>query len=131
MNINKEKLSLKFKEGDLDFVFRNVLEISGFIISNNFKIYDYEIKNDMIQECAENFLKKIHQGKVDPNKNLFAFIWRNSSFRVLEIIRKQKNRDRIATFISYNSQETTDFFDYTDGIGNKYISSEERNMWTI
>lgn len=131
MNIDKEKLSQKFKDGDWEYVFKDVLEISGFIISNNFKIYDLEIQNDMKQECAENFLKKVHQGKCDPNRNLFAFIWKNSNFRILEILRKQKNRDKIAKFISYDGMETTDYINNQDGVRDKYVSLEEREMWSV
>lgn len=131
MDIDKKKLSQKFKEKNWDYVFKDVLEISGFIISNKFKIYDYEIQNDMKQECAENFIKKIQQGKVDANKNLFSFIWKNSTFRILEILRKQTNRDRIAKFISYDGLETTDYIDNQNGIGDRYISIEEREMWSV
>ncbi|HUS49831.1 MAG TPA: hypothetical protein VMZ91_06680 [Candidatus Paceibacterota bacterium] len=131
MEIDKENLSQKFKEGDWEYVFKDVLEISGFIISNNFKIYDPEIQEDIKQECAENFLKKVQQGKVDSSRNIFAFIWKNSRFRILEILRKQSNRDRIAKFISYDSLDTTDYIDNRHGIGDKYLSLEEREMWTL
>ena len=131
MDIDKIKLSQEFKKENWEYVFKDVLEISGFIISNNFKIYDPEIQNDIKQECAENFFKKIIQGKVDANKNLFAFIWKNSRFRILEILRKQTNRDRIAKFFSYDGLETTDYINNQDGIRDKYISQEERDMWSV
>ena len=126
MNVNKDILNSKFKEGDLDYVFREVLNISDFILSNNFKIYNHEIKDDIKQECAENFLKKIQQGKVKPEKNaLFAFIWRNSKFRILEILRKERNRDKIAKFISYDSTDYVNYIDAKDEIGNKYLNYDE------
>jgi hypothetical protein len=75
----------------------------------------------MKQECAENFLKKIEQGKVDGTRNIFSFIWKNSTFRILEILRKEGNRKRIAYFLPF------DLVDYevykNEKISNKYTDS--------
>lgn len=113
MDVDKNKLSKKFKEKDWDYVFKEAEEISKFLLVNKFNIYDEEVKNDMSQECLENFYKKILDDKVDPNKNLFAFIWANSRFRILEMLRKENNRKRIANFISYQELEgMSDYIDY-------------------
>ena len=88
MNIDKDKLSDKFRLQDWNYVFKQAKIITDFLLIQNFKIYDIERREDMSQECLENFQKKILQKKVDPDKNLFAFIWKNSRFRVLEILRK-------------------------------------------
>lgn len=126
MNVDKDLLNAKFVSGDMEYVFKEVLNISDFILSNNFKIYNADIRDDIKQECAENFLKKIQQGKVNPNKNaLFAFIWKNSKFRILEILRKERNRDRIAKFISYDSTDIGNYVDAKIGIGDKYDRYEE------
>jgi len=131
LNINKEELSRKFKEKDWDYVFKRTFEITDFILSNGFKIYDPSIKNDYKQECAENLYKKILAGKVDADKNLFAFIWMNSRFRILEILRKKRKRSEIAHFISYDALETTDYIDNRYGVGDRYIPEEMMEAWVI
>jgi len=124
LNINKEELKKKFIEKDWDYVFDKVYKISFFLLSNKFRIYDYDKKIDMGQECVLNFYMKIQQGKVDPNNNVFSFIWKNSTFRILEILRKENNRNRIARFIPYDS---IDFEVYRESNeGEKYKKAQEQ-----
>jgi len=131
MDINKELLSEKFQEGDLETFFKEALKIADFVITDQFKIYDPEVKQDMQQECMENLWKKIQQGKVNPNKNLFAFIWRNSQFRVLEILRKEKRRKEIAHFTAYDDIDgETDYLDHAAHIGDKYMSVVVKELST-
>jgi len=124
MDINKEELSLKFKEKDWNYVFDKAQTISEFLLVNKFSIYDPDTRNDMVQECLENFYKKILAEKVDPDKNIFAFIWTNSRLRILEILRKERNRNRIATFTSYQELEgMSDYIDY-----EVYLDSQNRKV---
>jgi DNA-directed RNA polymerase specialized sigma24 family protein len=111
MDIDKDKLTELYAEGDMENFFKEAGRISSFLIMHNFKIYDKDRVEDMTQECLENLWKKIVQGKVDGSKNLFAFIWRNSSFRILEILRKENNRKKKAQFFEYDEIEK-DFSDY-------------------
>jgi hypothetical protein len=53
----------------------------------------------------ENLWKKVLANKCDPELNLFSFFWKNSRFRILEILRKQNNRKRIATFVPYDLKD--------------------------
>lgn len=113
MDIDGKKLSLKFKEEDWDYVFKEAHIIADFILVNKFSIYNRDIREDMVQDCLENLHKKIIAKKVDPDKNLFAFIWTNSRLKILEILRKEKNRNRIAKFTSYQNLEgLSDYIDY-------------------
>ena len=121
MDINKEKLSERFKEEDWNYVFKEAMKIADFVVSGTFKIYNKDVKEDMIQECLLNFYKKILQNKVDPNKNLFAFIWKNSRFRVLEMLRKQRKRNDIVHFFSYDEVINSDYIDSESGAGNRYL----------
>ncbi len=100
MNIDKQKLKEMYQKGDMNYVFRQAHIISDFLLTRYFKIYDYEDRADLVQECLENFLKKIQQQKVDPNNNIFSFIWANSSFTVRERLRKQRKRESIVKFYS-------------------------------
>ena len=106
LSINKNELEKKFIEHDWEYVFDKAYQICNFLISQKFKVLDPDMKNDIIQECIENLWKKILNEKVEENRNIFSFIWKNSIFRILEILRKDSNRKRIAIFISY---DTSDF----------------------
>ena len=129
LNVNKEELQKKFKSNDWEYVFDQAYKISEFILSDEFKIYDPVLKEEMKQECMENLWKKIQAGKCDPEQNLFSFFWKNSRFRILEILRKENNRKRIATFIPYESKDYEIYTDAT-GVGEKYrvYDSEHDNM---
>ena len=102
LDVNKKELQEKFKQKDWNYVFDKVYKITDFILSSKYKIYGIE-SEDIKQECALNFYKKIVQNKVEENNNIFSFIWANSSFRIREILRKQNNRKRKVKFISYDA----------------------------
>ena len=102
-DIKPEVLSEKFKSGDENFFYSKAAEITNFLLIKTFSVYDENDRQDMVQECMLNLFKKVKQGKVDPSKNLFSFIWTNSRFRILEIIRKESNRRRIAPMVSYDN----------------------------
>jgi hypothetical protein len=121
LDIDKEELKVRYNKGDWEYVFDKLYKIAEFILVRNYKIYNPEIVEDMKQECAENFFKKIEQGKVDGNNNIFSFIWKNSTFRILEILRKENNRNKIAYFLPY---DLVDFEVYKDtGVTNKYAKA--------
>jgi len=105
LDIDKNELNQKYNEGDMNFFFEKADRITDFILSRNYKVFDSEKRADMTQECMLNLWKKIEQGKVDGSKNLMSFIWQNSTFRILEIFRKENNRNRIAQFVSLDAQE--------------------------
>lgn len=100
MNVDKQKLREMYQKGNMDYVFRQAHCISDFLLTRYFKIYDYEDRMDLVQECLENFLKKIRQNKVDANNNIFSFIWANSSFTIRERLRKKNKREQIVKFYS-------------------------------
>jgi DNA-directed RNA polymerase specialized sigma24 family protein len=105
LDVDKEKLNKSFNEGDMTYFFSEAHRITDFVLSRNYKVFDEEKREDMTQECLMNLWKKIQQGKVDGSKNLMSFIWQNSTYRILEIFRKENNRNRIAKFISLDAQE--------------------------
>lgn len=103
LNINKEELIQKFKKRDWEYVFNAAYRITDYILVQNFKITDADVRQDLVQECCENFYKKILSNKVQEDNNLFSFIWQNSTFRILEILRKERKRKAIASFVSYDT----------------------------
>lgn len=102
MNINKEELQGKFIKKDWNYVFRDALEISNFVALNNFGISNEEVRKDVVQDCCLNLYKQILNGKVDPSKNIFAFIWQNSAFRIQDSLRKEKRGGKIE-FVEFDS----------------------------
>lgn len=101
LEIDKRTLNEKYNKGDMKYFFSEAEKITDFILSRNYKIFDPEKRADITQECLLNLWKKIKSGKVDENKNLMSFIWKNSTYRILEIFRKERNRNKIARFVSY------------------------------
>lgn len=127
LNINKEELKKKFKEEDWEYVFDKAGRISDFIIFQKFGIYDQYAREDLKQECLINFWSKIQAGKCDPERNLFSFIWQNSTFRILEVLRKENHRRRIARFVSF---EAEDYITFQKEIGKKYVPQLLQEVWT-
>lgn len=101
LGIDKDNLNKKYNNGDMNYFFKEAEKITDFILSRNYKVYDLDKRADMTQECLLNLWKKVEQGKVDGTKNLMSFIWQNSTYRILEMFRKENNRNRIARFVSY------------------------------
>jgi hypothetical protein len=123
LDIDKEELKSRFVREDWEYVFDKVYKIAEFILIKNYNVYNPELLADMKQECAENFYKKIDQGKVDGTKNIFSFIWKNSTFRILEILRKEGNRKKIAYFMPF---DMVDFEVYrNENVSNRYAEAHE------
>jgi len=101
LNIDKDKLNYYYNVGNYNSFFKEAEKITDFLLTRNYKILDKEKKEDITQECMLNLWKKIKQGKVDGSKNLMSFVWQNSSYRILEIFRKENNRNKIARMVSY------------------------------
>lgn len=127
LNVDKDLLKRKFKASDWGYVFKQAEDISDFLVSQKFRIFDIDIKNDMVQECLLNFWKKIIGNKCDPDKNVFAFIWKNSTFRILEILRKERKRKSIASFCPLD--EYDDYIIYQRNLGRKYVPKELQEVW--
>jgi hypothetical protein len=124
MNIDKTKLKKAFEENDWNFVFDKAYEITDFILTSEFKIFDEEKREVIRQECIENLWKKIVNRKCDPNQNLFSFFWINSRYRILEILRKENGRKRIATFLPFDDCDKEVYSgDSTDGV--KYVNGNQ------
>ena len=105
LDIDKDTLNKKYNEGDMEYFFDKANKITNFVLTKTYKVYDSDKRADMVQECLENLWKKVQQGKVDGSKNLMSFIWTNSNFRIKEILRKERNRNRIAPMVSYDQEE--------------------------
>ena len=98
LNINKEELSVRYKDGDMDYFFTEASKIINYVISKDFNIQK-DVEPDVAQECLLNLWKKVLDNKIMPERNLMSFIWTNTKFRVKEILRKESNRNRIAQIV--------------------------------
>lgn len=124
LSIDQEELLKKYKEKDWNYVFKATELISSCILTKYFKIQDYELRKDIIQDCCENLYKKILANKIKEDGNLFCFIWKNSTYRILDVLKKTKNREKIAVFVSYDALfDGADVDANTDA--NNVISEEE------
>lgn len=122
MNIDKEKLKEAFKKNDFDYVFTEAKKITDFLLVHKFKVTDDDDRQDWCGECLANLWLKIIQKKVKADQNIFSFIWQNSTFRILEIIRKNRNRAKKIQFISYDKNwEVENFSNFVDYRVNRFI----------
>lgn len=121
MDVDKKQLAEFYRKGDFTNFFIEAKKITEYVLMRNFYVYDYHMREEMLQECLENLWKKIVQGKVDPNKNLMSFIWTNSYRRIQEIFRKEYRRSQKVKFVSY---EYSDLYDQASFASYRYMDPE-------
>ena len=108
-------MKVAFKEKDYEYLFKQAREITDFLLVQKFKIEDSDERNDWSAECIANLWLKIKQNKVKEDQNIFSFIWQNSTFRILEMIRKKTSREKKIRFVSYDSvYKDMDYSNYVD-----------------
>ena len=105
MDVNKELLKESFLKKDFNTFFKEARTIADFVAVRKFGIFNDEERYDINQECLENLWIKITANKVDSTKDLFAFIWKNSEFKIMEIKRKENRREKIAPMYSYDEED--------------------------
>lgn len=117
--VEKEELKKRFLNKDWDFVLDVCSRISSYILETTYKDnnLDIETRQDIVQECTMNFWIKIQQEKVDPENSIFNLIYKNSNFRILDFLRKDRNRKKKVTFCSYDG--------YMENILDEDYSDEE------
>jgi hypothetical protein len=102
LRIDKEKIKMDFKTKNYNSFFKQAYEITDYVCSRVYNIRDPDTRADYVQDCLANLQLKINQGKIQENNNLFSFVISNSNFRILEILRKERNRNNKVKFISYD-----------------------------
>lgn len=123
MEINKEELRTRFQCQDWNYVFDKAYKISDYLCCKVYKMAERHDKEDIVQECLLNLHKKIIQNKVDENNNIFSFIYTNSNYRILEILRKERNRAKKATFVSIDGM--VNGRNFVGAIGSRPIFENE------
>ncbi len=102
--VEKEELKKRFINKDWNFVLDVCARVSNYILETTYKDnkIDLETRQDIVQDCTLDFWRKIQEDKVDPENNIFSLMYKNSNFRVLDFLRKDRNRKKKATFVSYD-----------------------------
>lgn len=102
MEINKDILKEEYLSGDYDSFFKDAIEITSFLLARKYHINPEDVE-DVVQDCMVSLWEKHIQNKIDVNKgNLMSFIWRNSSYKILDYEKKRRRREGIAYFVSYD-----------------------------
>lgn len=124
MNISKADLTENFKKKNWNYVFDSAYKITDYLCSKVYKMTE-DYREDVVQECMLNLQKKIVQKKVDENNNIFSFIYTNSNYRILEILRKERNRKKKINFVSYDElEECGDLVDFIASKQNDFECME-------
>ncbi len=119
MEIDKDLLKDEYLSGDYNSFFRDAMEITSFLLSRKYHINPNDVE-DVLQDCMVSLWEKHIEHKIDVTKgNLMSFIWKNSSFKILDHEKKRKRREGIAYFVSYD-EIITDIKAYHQESGDEY-----------
>jgi hypothetical protein len=124
LKVDKEQLKRDFNSKNYNAFFKQAYYITDFVCGKTYNIRDPDIRADYVQECITNLHCKIIQGKVDGSKNLFSFIIQNSNYRILEIMRKERKRNKKVKMISYNILDDLHNVIDFEATGEKYLEDE-------
>lgn len=104
MDIDKMRLKNEYLSGDFDAFFKEAMEITDYLIVRKYyTIYENPDEHaDILQDCMVSLWEKHIANKIDADKgDLMAFIWKNSTYKILDYLKKKKRREGIAYFFSY------------------------------
>lgn len=102
--VEKEELKKRFLARDWNFVLDVCSRVSMYILETTYKDnnFDFETRLDIAQDCTLDLWRKIQQNKIDPENNIFSLMYKNSNFRILDYLRKERNRKSKISFCSYD-----------------------------
>lgn len=101
MEINKARMRDEYISGDYDSFFKDAAEVTGYLLNRKY-VFEPEEKEDLLQDCLTSLWEKHLSNKIDTEKgDLMAFVWKNSTYKILDYLKKKKRREGIAYFVSY------------------------------
>lgn len=101
MEIDKVRMKDEYLSGDYDSFFKDAAEVTGYLLNKKYVLAPEE-KEDLLQDCLESLWDKHLKNKIDVEKgDLMAFVWKNSTYKILDYLKKKKRREGIAYFLSY------------------------------
>ena len=102
MDIDKDLLKKEYLSGDYNSFFKAASEITSFLLARKYHINPNDME-DVLQDCMVSLWEKHIDNKIDIERgNLMAFIWKNSTYKILDYEKKRKRRENIAYFVSYD-----------------------------
>lgn len=102
MKIDKSKMRDDYLAGDFESFFNEAAEVTGYLLNKKYFGMDADEKADLLQDCMMSLWEKHLEHKIDTEKgDLMAFVWKNSTFKILDYFKKKKRREGIVYFFSY------------------------------
>lgn len=101
MEIDKARMKSEYISGDYDSFFKDAAEVTGYLLNKKY-VLEPEEKSDLLQDCMVSLWEKHLSNKINVDKgDLMAFVWKNSTYKILDYLKKKKRRENIAYFLSY------------------------------
>ena len=101
MEIDKARMRDEYISGDYDSFFKDAAEVTGYLLNKKY-VFAPEEKEDLLQDCLASLWEKHLSNKINIDKgDLMAFVWKNSTYKILDYLKKKKRRENIAYFVSY------------------------------
>ena len=101
MEIDKARMKDEYIAGNYDSFFKDAAEVTGYLLNKKY-VLEPEEKADLLQDCMVSLWEKHLDNKIDVEKgDIMAFVWKNSTYKILDYLKKKKRRENIAYFFSY------------------------------
>lgn len=101
MEINKARMKDEYLSGNYDSFFKDAAEVTGYLLNKKYA-FEPDEKADLLQDCMVSLWEKHLDNKIDTEKgDIMAFVWKNSTYKILDYLKKKKRRENIAYFCSY------------------------------
>ena len=101
MEIDKARMKSEYISGDYDSFFKDAAEVTGYLLNKKY-VLEPEEKADLLQDCMVSLWEKHLSNKINVDKgDLMAFVWKKSTYKILDYLKKKKRRENIAYFLSY------------------------------
>ena len=101
MEIDKARMKDEYIAGNYDSFFKDAAEVTGYLLNKKY-VLEPEEKADLLQDCMVSLWEKHLDNKIDTEKgDIMAFVWKNSTYKILDYLKKKNRREKIAYFFSY------------------------------
>ena len=123
MEIDKARMKDEYLSKDYDSFFKDAAEVTGYLLNKKYyNVIEPEERNDVLQDCMVSLWEKHLDNKINTEKgDLMAFVWKNSTYKILDYLKKKNRRDKIAYFFSYEEvmSDNTYYKKHRDEMGDE------------
>lgn len=105
MKIENSILQEKVIEKDYEYILDKAYQIASSIVSSPQKginVFDLEMREDLIQESVAHIYKNLIEDKINPERNVFNFIYTSCRNKIIEHLRVHSRRKRIRFFEQFD-----------------------------